>query len=60
MMLHSKLLHMIAVDVAVVGLQKWPISAIVLRVEILELPGPGMLMAGVLNGQDYSRCLRLD
>jgi hypothetical protein len=51
---------MTAVDVAVVGLQKRPISAIVHRVGILELPGPGMLIAGVLNDEDYSRCLKLD
>ena len=43
MTVHSRSLHMMAVDVAVMGLQKWPISAIVLRVGILELPGLGML-----------------
>ena len=58
MMLHSRLLHTIAVDAAVVGLQKWLISAKVLRVGILELPGPGMLVAGVLNDEDYSRYLK--
>ena len=57
-MLCSRLLHTIAVDVAVVGLQKRPILAKVLRVEILELPGPGMLVAGVLNDKDYSRYLK--
>ena len=60
MTLHSILLHTIAVDMAVVGLQKWPISAKVLRVGILELPGPGMLLAGVVNDKDYSRYLKLD
>ena len=44
------------------GLQKRPILAIVLRVGILELPGPGMLIAGmrlVLN-EDCSWCLECD
>ena len=58
MMLHSRSLHIRAVDVAVVGLQKQPISGIVLRVGILELPGPSMLIAGVLNDEDYNRCLK--
>ena len=44
MMLHSKSLHMIAVDVAVVGLQKWPILGIELRVGILVVPVPGMVV----------------
>ena len=37
MMLHSRLLHTMAVDLAVVGLQKWPISSIVPKVGIFEV-----------------------
>ena len=44
---HNRALHIIADDVVVLRLQRHPISAIVLRVGILELPGPGMLIAGV-------------
>ena len=44
MMLHSKLLHITAVDMAVVGLQKWLISGIELRVGILVVPVPCMVV----------------
>ena len=43
MTLRSRSLHITAVDVAVVGLQKRPISGIVLRVGIREFPGPGII-----------------
>ena len=57
MTLRSRSLHITAVDVAVVGLQKRPISGIVLRVGILEFPGPGILIVGMrlfLNGEDWN------
>ena len=60
MTLRSRLLHTIAVDVAVVGLQKRPISAKVLRVGGREFLGPGISIAGVPDGRDCNRCLRLD
>ena len=44
MTLYDRSLHRKADDMAVVGLQKWPISGIVLRVGILVVPGPGMVV----------------
>lgn len=44
MTFRSRSLHIKAVDVAVVGLQRRPISGIVLRVGILMVLGPGMIV----------------
>ena len=45
-MLRSRVLHTTAVDLAVVGLQKWPISSIVLKVGIVDVLGVSVSLLG--------------
>jgi hypothetical protein len=52
MTLRSVALHMTAVDVVVMGLQKRPISAKVLRVGIREFPGSGIVVDEVMKPEN--------
>jgi len=51
-MLHSRVLHTMAVDVVALGLQKWPISAKVLREGIWKFSGPGIVVDKVVKPED--------
>ena len=51
-MLCSRVLHMMAVDVVALGLQKRPISAKVLREGIWKLSGPGIVVDKVTKPED--------
>ena len=44
---HNRLLHIIADDVVVPGLQKWPISSIVLKVRFVEVLEFGTITVAV-------------